>query len=63
LTIDPEDIVTLNGSVFKKEIGVVTSVMTEVYSDRKKWKKIMMTSHEELEKLKTELKNLEETPI
>ena len=63
LMIDPEDIVTLNGSVFKKEIGVVTSVMTEVYSDRKKWKKIMMTSHEELEKLKTELKNLEETPL
>ena len=60
LMIDPEDIVTLNGSVFKKENGVVTQTMTEVYSDRKKWKKVMLDKHEELEKLKNELKNLED---
>ena len=63
LMIDPDDIVTLNGSVFKKELGVVTQVMGEVYSDRKKWKKVMMESHTELEKLKEELKKLEETPL
>jgi len=63
IQIDPDDIVTLNGSVFKKEVGVVTQVMGEVYSDRKKWKKVMFEKHEELEKLKEELKKLDETPI
>ena len=63
LMIDKDDIVTLNGSVFKKEDGVVTQVMGEVYSDRKKWKKVMMQKHTELEKLKEELKQLEETPL
>lgn len=63
LMIDKEDIVTLNGSVFKKENGVVTQTMTEVYSDRKKWKKVMMQKHEELEKLKIELKNLEDSSL
>ena len=63
LMIDPDDIVTLNGSVFKKEVGVVTQVMGEVYSDRKKWKKVMFQKHEELEKLKEELKLLEDSVI
>jgi DNA polymerase elongation subunit (family B) len=63
LPIDESDIVTLNGSVFKKEDGVVTQVMGEVYADRKKWKKVMMQKHEELERLKEELKKLEETPL
>ena len=63
LMIDPDDIITLNGSVFKKENGVVTQTMTEVYSDRKKWKKVMFEKHEELEKLKSELKILEDMPL
>ena len=63
IMIEPDDIITLNGSVFKNENGVVTQTMTEVYSDRKKWKKVMMEKHEELEKLKMELKLLEETPL
>lgn len=63
LMIDPDDIVTLNGSVFKKENGVVTQTMTEVYSDRKKWKKVMFEKHEELEKLKSELKILEDLTL
>jgi DNA polymerase elongation subunit (family B) len=63
LMISDDDIVTLNGSVFKKEIGVVTQVMGEVYSDRKKWKAVMNTKHVELEKLKEELKKLEDTTI
>ena len=63
LMIEPDDIITLNGSVFKNENGVVTQTMTEVYSDRKKWKKVMMEKHEELEDLKEELKKLEETPL
>ena len=63
IMIDPSDIITLNGSVFKKEVGVVTQVMGEVYSDRKKWKKVMFEKHEELEKLKDELKKLQDTTI
>lgn len=63
LMISDDDIVTLNGSVFKKEEGVVTQVMGEVYSDRKKWKKTMMEKHTELEQLKEELKKLEDTPL
>lgn len=63
LMIDSTDIVTLNGSVFKNEVGVVTQVMGEVYSDRKRWKNVMMEKHTELEKLKAELKNLEDTPL
>ena len=63
IMIEPDDIITLNGSVFKNEVGVVTQVMGEVYSDRKKWKKVMMEKHTELEKLKEELKKLEETPL
>jgi DNA polymerase elongation subunit (family B) len=63
LMIEPNDIITLNGSVFKNEIGVVTQTMSEIYSDRKKWKNIMMVKHEELEKLKAKLKNLEDTPL
>ena len=35
----------------------------EVYSDRKKWKKVMMEKHTELENLKDELKKLEDTPL
>ncbi len=61
--IADNDIVTLNGSVFKNEVGVVTQVMGEVYSDRKKWKKVMFEKHEELEKLKEELKKLQDEPI
>ena len=63
LMIDSTDIVTLNGSVFKNEVGVVTSVMGEIYGDRKRWKKTMMEKHTELEKLKAELKNLEDTTL
>jgi len=63
IPIEDDDIITLNGSVFKNEIGIVTEVMGEIYSDRKKWKKGMMEKHEELEKLKEELKKLENTPL
>lgn len=63
LQLEDSDIVTLNNSVFKKEEGVVTQVMGEVYSDRKRWKNVMMEKHEELERLKKELEELENTPL
>jgi len=59
LQIEKDDIVLLNGSVFKNEIGVVNQVMGEVYADRKSFKKIMMQKHSEWEELKKELKELE----
>ena len=40
--ITTKDKTIILSSVFKKEEGVVTQVMGEVYSDRKKWKKVMM---------------------
>ena len=63
IKMEPSDIITLNGSVFKQEDGVVTQVMREVYTNRKKHKKIMMEKHSELEKLKEELNKLEDTPL
>ena len=61
MKIEETDIVLLNGSVFRNEIGIVNQVMGEVYSDRKKFKKIMMKKHSELEDLKKQLKELELT--
>jgi len=63
LMVDENDVVTLNGSVFKKEDGVVTQVMREVYQDRKGYKKVMMKKHVELEELKDELEKLEESTL
>jgi len=63
LKIDDDDIITLNGSVFKNEDGVVTQTMREVYADRKRYKKTMMAKHVELEDLKDELKKLEDEQL
>jgi hypothetical protein len=46
--------------VFKNEDGVVTQVLGEIYTDRKKYKGIMMKKHIELDELERELKELEE---
>ena len=59
--IDPTDIVTINGAVFKNEIGVVNQRLTEIYGDRKKYKKVMIEKNLELERLTAELKELEES--
>lgn len=56
--LEKDDIVTLNGSVFKNEKGVVTNVMEEIYTERKKFKKMMMDSNEELNELERELETL-----
>lgn len=59
IAIDPTDIITLNGSVFKNENGVIKQVMGDVYSDRKKYKKQMAINHLEIDALSQELEILE----
>jgi len=59
IPIEDNDIITLNGAVFKNEIGVVNEVMGDIYSERKKHKKLMMKANEEMNKMKHELEQLE----
>lgn len=63
ILLEDDDIILLNGAVFKNEEGVVAEVMREVYSDRKRYKKQMMKEHIEMEKLKKEKEELEKKLI
>lgn len=63
IPLEKDDIVLLNGSVFKNEEGIVAEQMKEVYSDRKKYKKEMMKWHSKYEELKNLEKELEENII
>ena len=56
--LQQNDIITLNGAVFKNEDGVVKRVMAEIYQERKKYKKMMMDSNEELKEMENELEQL-----
>jgi len=57
--IDKEDLVLLNGAVFKNEMGVVSEVMGNIYEDRKSYKKKMFRSHNDMEEYKKEMENIE----
>jgi DNA polymerase elongation subunit (family B) len=59
IKLESNDIITLNGAVFKNEDGVVKQVMGSIYQERKKYKKMMMSSNEELKTLMNELEQLE----
>jgi len=60
LKIDPiNDVVCVNGTVFKKRKSPTLQMLEDVYADRKKYKKIMMTKKIEKEKLEQELAQLE----
>lgn len=59
MKLEPNDIITLNGAVFKNEDGVVKQVMGSIYQERKKYKKLMMSANEELKSLMNELEQLE----
>ena len=59
IPIESNDIVTVNGSVFRNEVGVVKQVMGEIYQDRKRFKGVMMQKHDELEETKRKVKELE----
>ena len=58
--ISKEDLVLLNGSVFKNEMGVVSEVMGDIYGDRKSYKKKMFQSHNEMSDIQKKLDKLEE---
>ena len=59
LKIDKNDLVLLNGAVFKNEMGVVNNVMGNIYADRKSYKKRMFKAHNDMEEYKKELEKLE----
>lgn len=59
IKLEPDDIITLNGAVFKNEDGVVKDVMADIYKERKKYKAMMMTANEDLKELQNELAKLE----
>jgi DNA polymerase elongation subunit (family B) len=59
LQLDPDDIITKTGAVFKNEMGVVNQVIGDVYADRKKYKKKMMATNLEIDALSHELEALE----
>lgn len=61
--LEPTDIILLNDTVFKNETGIVNQIMTDIYADRKKYKKLMMNEHDYLEEYKKELKLAEENLI
>jgi len=63
IELDETDIITKNGAVFKNEIGIMNEVLTNIYADRKKYKKLMQKKNEELSILKSELKKLEKSLI
>lgn len=58
--INKEDhVVCINGSVFKKRLSPTLNMLEDVYADRKKNKKIMMSKKEELNDVMQQIKNLE----
>lgn len=52
-------VVCVNGSVFEKKISPTLKMLEDVYSDRKKNKKIMMSKKEELKQVLNEIEKLE----
>lgn len=58
IDLEENDIILLNGAVFRNEIGVVNQVMTDIYGDRKKYKSFMLNDHSTLDELKSEESHL-----
>jgi len=56
-----EHVVCINGAVFRKRVSPTIKMIQDVYADRKKNKKIMMTKKEELSNILDEIKILEES--
>ncbi len=52
-------VVCINGCVFKKETSPTLRMLEDIYAERKKTKKIMLSKKEELEKVLDEIKQLE----
>ncbi len=56
----PNDIICLNGAVFKNEDSVTKEVLTNIFIDRKKYKNMSFAARDERIKLEEELKKLME---
>ena len=52
-------VVYVNGVVFRKHMSPTLRMLEDVYADRKKAKKVMMSKKEELKKIQDEIKKLE----
>lgn len=50
-----EDIVTVHDTVFKKGMSVTTTKLKNIFDERKKYKKVMLTKKDELKKKEDEL--------
>ena len=62
IEIDQKDhVVCVNDVVFEKRNSPTIKMLEDVYSDRKKNKKIMLQKKEELKKVLDEIKKLEQT--
>jgi DNA polymerase elongation subunit (family B) len=61
IEITDEHVVCVNGVVFKKRVSPTLNMLSEVYADRKKNKKIMMSKKDELKAVMDEIKELEES--
>ena len=57
--VDDTMVVCSNGVVFVKRISPTINMLEEVYADRKKNKKIMMSKKDELKRVDDEIKRLE----
>lgn len=58
ILLEKDDIITLNGAVFKLEEGVVSKVLGDIYKDRKKYKKMMLSANDELKDMQNEYDKL-----
>lgn len=59
IELEKDDIITVNNTVYRKEEGIVTKTLKDIYKDRKKYKNMMLAKDVEIEELKKELANLE----
>lgn len=59
LQIEDDDIVCINGAVFKDDQSIVRDVLSHIYLERKKYKKQMIIAFKEMEELVKELEELE----
>jgi len=63
ILIEDTDIVTISGAVFKNEIGVVNQVLTDIYAERKSYKKTMMAKNIEIGHIQKEIEELENSIV
>jgi len=63
ITLDPTDIITVSGAVFKNEIGVVNKVLGDIYAERKSYKKTMINKNIEIDHIQKEIEELENSII